>query len=79
MFVEVKTLAERTISGDVEPQALQQAATDHLNSMDQGEITDHLQTAATNLQNQGQPDLAQRRSASSRNYDQIPAEERPRW
>ena len=59
MFDQVKTLAEDAMSGKVDPQALQQAASDHLNSMDQGEIADHLQTAATNLQNQGQPDLAQ--------------------
>ncbi|MBV8727844.1 MAG: hypothetical protein JO233_08660 [Candidatus Eremiobacteraeota bacterium] len=59
MFDEVKTLAENAMSGKVDPQALEQAATDHVGSMDQGEIADHLQTAAQNLQNQGQPDLAQ--------------------
>jgi len=59
MFDQVKTIAERAMSGNVDSEALEQAASDHVSEMDQGEISDHLQTAATNLQNQGQPDLAQ--------------------
>ena len=59
MFDEVKTMAERAMSGNADPQALEQAASAHIDQMDQGEVSDHLQTAATNLQSQGQPDLAQ--------------------
>ncbi len=59
MFDQLKGMAEQVMSGNVDQQKVQQAASDHLDSMDQGQIADHLQTAANNLQNQGQSDLAQ--------------------
>ncbi|MBV8363347.1 MAG: hypothetical protein JO018_04110 [Candidatus Eremiobacteraeota bacterium] len=59
MFDQLKGMAEQVMSGNVDQQQVQQAASDHLDSMDQGEIADHLQTAASNMQNQGQDGLAQ--------------------
>jgi len=59
MFDEVKSMAQRAMGSDADPQAMQQATSEHLDSMDQGEVSDHLEAAATNLQNQGQGDLAQ--------------------
>ena len=59
MFDQLKGVAEQVMSGNVDQQQVQQAASDHLDSMDQGEIANHLQTAADNLQNQGQEGLAQ--------------------
>lgn len=42
-----------------DPQALAQAASDHLSQIDSGQLSDHLQTAAQSLQQNGQGDLAQ--------------------
>ena len=38
---------------------VEQAASQHVNQCDSGELAGHLQTAATNMQQQGQGDLAQ--------------------
>jgi len=59
MFDDLKNMAEQALGGNLDPQAVEQAAGEHLNSMDNSQIADHLQTAATNLQQQGQGDLAQ--------------------
>jgi hypothetical protein len=58
MFDVLKGLAQQVTGGQVDPQALAQAASDHLGSLDNGQISDHLQTAAANLQANGQSDLA---------------------
>ncbi len=54
MFDVLKGLA----GGQLDPQSLGQAASDHLGTLDSGQIADHLQTAASNLQANGQGDLA---------------------
>jgi len=45
--------------GNVDPQAVDNAASDHINNMDGNELGDHLDTAGQNLQQNGQGDLAQ--------------------
>ena len=63
MFDNLKNLAEQAIGGQLDPQAVGQAAPDHVEGMDGGQLTDHLQTAATNLQQAGQGDMAQQAMA----------------
>lgn len=61
MFDSIKNLGAQLLGGggSIDPQALEQAVTDHIGNTDAGELGDHLQTAASNLQQQGQGDLAQ--------------------
>ena len=59
MFDSVKGMVEKAASGNLDPQAVEQAASQHVNQCDSGELAGHLQTAATNMQQQGQGDLAQ--------------------
>ncbi|MEO6834371.1 MAG: hypothetical protein ABI231_00455 [Candidatus Tumulicola sp.] len=63
MFDAIKNIVQQATSGNLDPQALTQAATDHLGSVGGDELAGHLQTAATNLQQQGQGDLAQQAMA----------------
>ncbi len=55
---DLKNLIGQVTSGNVDRQALGDAASEHVNSMDSGQLTDHLQTAAQNAQQNGQGDLA---------------------
>ncbi len=59
MFDSIKNAVEQAVGGNLDPQALGQAASDHVASVDNDQLAGHLQTAATNLQQQRQGDLAQ--------------------
>ena len=59
MFNEVAGLLQQVTSGQVDQQSVSQAANDHVSQMEPGELTQHLQTAAENANQNGQPDLAQ--------------------
>lgn len=60
MFDQLKELAGGALGGgDVDPQAVDDAAADHINTMDGSELGDHLDTAGRNLQQNGQGNLAQ--------------------
>lgn len=60
MFDQLKTMAGGVLGGgNVDPQAVDDAASDHINTMDGNELGDHLDTAGQNLQQSGQGDLAQ--------------------
>lgn len=59
MFNSLENLASQLTGGQIDPQALEQAVSQHIGSLDSGQLSDHLQTAATNLQQNGQGDLAQ--------------------
>ncbi|MBC5824694.1 MAG: hypothetical protein GIW99_00550 [Candidatus Eremiobacteraeota bacterium] len=59
MMNEFGSLLQRVTGGNADPQALEQAATDHVSSMDTDELSGHLQTAAQNAQQNGQGGLAQ--------------------
>lgn len=58
MFDAIKNVAEQAMSGNLDPSSLGQAVSDHLDSLDGGQLSDHLQTAADNLQQNGQGDLS---------------------
>lgn len=59
MFDVIKNFAEQATSGNLNSSQVSQAVSDHLNTVDDGQLGDHLQTAASNLQQNGQGDLAQ--------------------
>jgi hypothetical protein len=59
MFDSIKTMAEQTISGDLDSSSVGQAVSDHLGTLNNDQLSDHLQTAASNLQADGQGGLAQ--------------------
>lgn len=59
MFDSLEKLASQVMGGNIDPQALGQAVSQHLGTLDSDQLSDHLQTAATNLAQNGQGDLAQ--------------------
>lgn len=46
------------MSGNLDASKVGQAVSDHLDTVDNNQLSDHLQTAASNLQQNGQSDLA---------------------
>jgi hypothetical protein len=59
MFDVIKSFAERATSGNLDSSQVSQAVSDHVNTVNDDQLSDHLQTAASNLQQNGQDDLAQ--------------------
>jgi hypothetical protein len=59
MFNEIVGLLQQVTGGQVDPQAVSQAASDHVSSMDSSDLTQHLQTAADNANQNGQGGIAQ--------------------
>ncbi len=59
MFDNLKNMVEQAASGALDSQSVGGAANDHVNSMDNNELAGHVETAANNLQQNGQNDLAQ--------------------
>lgn len=65
MFDSLKNFASQDLGegGNLDPQALGEAVSQHLESIDPSQLSGHLQTAASNLQQNGQGDLAQQATA----------------
>lgn len=63
MFDSLKGMVEQAVAGNVDSQAIGQAASDHIENCDSDDLAGHLQTAASSLQQNGQGDLAQQASA----------------
>lgn len=59
MFDAIKNVAQQMMSGNTDSATVQQAVGDHLDSVGNDQLADHLQTAASNLQANGQTDFAQ--------------------
>ena len=59
MFDELKNVAGGLLGGNADPQAIGDAASEHVQNMDPNELGGHLETAAGNLQANGQGDVAQ--------------------
>lgn len=74
VFDSLKGMVEQAASGNVDQQALGQAANDHVANTDPGELQDHLQTAASNLQQNGQGDLAQQATSLISQLQSNPSE-----
>jgi hypothetical protein len=58
VFDAIKNAAQEMTSGKLDSAAVGQAVSDHLDSVSGDQLSDHLQTAASNLQQSGQGDLA---------------------
>lgn len=59
MFDSIKNMAEQAMLGNLDSGAVGQAVSGHLGTLDDGQLSDQLQTASSNLQANGQGDLAQ--------------------
>lgn len=59
MFDELKNVAGGLLGGNADPQAIGDAASEHVQNMNPTELGGHLQTAAGNLEQNGQSDTAQ--------------------
>ncbi len=58
MFQEFEGLLQRVASGEVDLQSIGQAAGQHVNPMDSSELSQHVQTAASNAQQNGDIGIA---------------------
>jgi 23S rRNA G2445 N2-methylase RlmL len=74
MFDAIKNVAERMMSGSVDSAAVKQAVGDHLDSVGNDQLADHLQTAAFNLQDSGQTEYAQQATVLVEQIRSNPAE-----
>jgi len=59
MFDGLESMLNKVTGGSADPQAVGDAADQHIGTMDPDELTGHLQTAAGNLRQSGENDLAQ--------------------
>lgn len=58
MFNEVAGLVQKVTTGEIDRQSVGQSAQQQVNTMPHEEVAQHVQTAADNAQQNGQPDLA---------------------
>jgi 23S rRNA G2445 N2-methylase RlmL len=63
MFDSIKSIASQMMSGNLDSATVGQAVSDHLGAVGNDQLTDHLQAAAANLQQNGQTDYAQQATA----------------
>lgn len=59
MFNEVESLLQQAGTGEIDRQSVRQSAGEHVGSMDGAQLQQHLQTAADNANQSGQPEVAQ--------------------
>lgn len=59
MFDSIKGVVEEAAGGNLDPAQLAAAVESHLGTLGDDELAGHLQTAADNAQQQGNPDIAQ--------------------
>ncbi|MBV9646200.1 MAG: hypothetical protein JO043_01910 [Candidatus Eremiobacteraeota bacterium] len=59
MFGNIENMISQVTGGQVDPQQLEQAASEHVSEMDSGELANHLQNAADTANQNGNPQVAQ--------------------
>jgi len=59
MFNEVEGMIQRATSGEIDQSSVSQAAEEHISAIDPSQLTQHLQTAADNANQNGQSGAAQ--------------------
>ncbi|HET6895437.1 MAG TPA: hypothetical protein VFH72_08675 [Candidatus Baltobacteraceae bacterium] len=59
MFNEVEGLLKRAETGEIDKNSLEQATQEHVQSVDDLTVAQHMQRAADNASQNGKPDLAQ--------------------
>lgn len=58
MFNEVEGLVQKVTTGEIDRQSVSVSAQQEVNTMPHEEVAQHVETAADNAQQNGQPDLA---------------------
>lgn len=58
MFQQIESMAQQIASGQLDQQSLNQAADQHISSMDPNQVLQHVQTAATTAQQNGDSGVA---------------------
>lgn len=59
MFQDIETFVGRITTGEIDQQSVSQATTEQVGSMPPQAVAQHVQTAAQNAQQNGEPDIAQ--------------------
>lgn len=59
MFSEVEGFVQKITTGEIDQQSVSDAASEQVNTMPHEEVAQHVQTAAQNADENGQPDIAQ--------------------
>ena len=59
MFQEIEGMIQKAASGEVDQRAVGQAADQHVNSMESGQLAQHVETAANNAEQSGNTEVAQ--------------------
>jgi len=59
MFQEIEGMIQKVASGGIDGQTVRQAADQHVNAMDAGQLTQHVETAAKDAQQNGNSSVAQ--------------------
>lgn len=59
MFSEVEGFVQQITTGEIDQQSVSDAASEQVNTMPHEEVARHVQTAAQNADENGQPDVAQ--------------------
>lgn len=59
MFNEVEGLLQKVTSGEIDSSSVGQAASEHVSSLDNSQVQQHVQNAADTAQSNGQTDIAQ--------------------
>jgi hypothetical protein len=58
MFQQIEGMVQQVASGEIDQQSLSQAADQHIGSLDPNQVAQHVQTAATNAQQNGDTGMA---------------------
>jgi hypothetical protein len=58
MFAQIEGMARQVASGEIDQQSLSQAVDQHIGSLDPNQVAQHVQTAATTAQQNGDTTMA---------------------
>lgn len=73
MFQEMEGMLQKAVAGQLDQQQVAQATSQHVNSMDPNELTQHVQTAADNAQQNGNTGLAAQLYGLVQQYESNPS------
>jgi len=72
VFQEFEGLLQKVVAGEVDLQSVGQAASQHVNSMDNSDLSQHVQTAASNAQQNGDSGFAAQLTSLMEQYRSNP-------
>jgi len=59
MFQDIENFVGKITTGEIDQQSVSDATTEHVSTMPAQDVAQHVQTAAQNAEQNGQPDIAQ--------------------